>query len=64
MTLLITNETLQKYHKDFIIELIINLVTTLEKDLLEIKLNINTQSRISSTYFMEMISNPVDDELY
>ena len=64
MTLLITNEILEKYHKDFIIDLIINLVTTLEKDLLEVKLNVNTQARISSTYFVEQLANPNDDELY
>lgn len=32
--MLITNEILEKYNKDFIIELILNLVGTLEKDLL------------------------------
>jgi actin related protein 2/3 complex subunit 4 len=56
--MLITNEILEKYNKDFIIELILNLVGTLEKDLLEIKLNINTQCRIAATYFIEQISNP------
>ena len=64
VTLLITNEILEKYHKDFVIDLIINLVTTLEKDLLEVKLNVNTQARISSTYFVEQLSNPNDDELF
>ena len=62
--MLVTNETLEKYHKNFVIDLIINLVTTLEKDLLEVKLNINTQSRIASTYFVEQLANPNDDELF
>jgi actin related protein 2/3 complex subunit 4 len=58
VTLLITNEVLEKYNKDFVIELILDLVKTLEKDLLEIKLNINTQCRIAATHFMENLANP------
>lgn len=58
VTLLITNEVLEKYNKDFIIELILDLIKTLEKDLLEIKLNINTQCRIAATHFMENLTNP------
>lgn len=62
MTFLITNETLEKYQKESIIELIVNLVTSLEKDLLEVKLNINTQSRIASTYFIDHLANPNNDD--
>lgn len=64
MTLLITNETLEKYNKDFVIELIVSLVGTLEKDLLEVKLNINTESRVGATYFMTQLANPQEEELY
>ena len=59
-----SNENLEKYNKDFIIELILNLVGTLEKDLLEVKLNINTQCRIAATYFTEQLANPGNDELW
>ena len=61
---MITSETLEKFNKDFVIELITGLITSLEKDLVEIKLNINTQARIASTFFVDQIANPVDDELY
>ena len=64
ITLLVTNEVLEKYSKDFVIELILNLLGTLEKDLLEVKLNINTQCRIASTIFIEQISNPPNEELW
>ena len=57
VTLLITNDILDKYLKDFIIELIISLVSTLERDLVEVKLNINTQCRIAATHFMEQITS-------
>lgn len=42
----------------------LNLVGTLEKDLLEIKLNINTQCRIASTFFMEQLANPPAEEIW
>ena len=64
ITFLVTNEVLEKYSKDFVIELILNLLGTLEKDLLEVKLNINTQCRIASTFFIEQISNPPNEELW
>jgi hypothetical protein len=44
--------------------LILSLITTLEKDLLEIKLNINTQARIASTFYVDALANPVDEELF
>jgi hypothetical protein len=47
-----------------VIELIVGLITSLEKDLIEIKLNINTQARIASTFFVDALANPVDDELF
>jgi actin related protein 2/3 complex subunit 4 len=61
---LVTSEILEKYNKDFIIELIVNLVGTLEKDLLEVKLNINTQCRIAATFFIDQLSNPPNEEFY
>ena len=64
MTFLVTNETLEKYNKNSIIELILNLITTLEKDLVEIKLNINTQKRIAATFFIDQLANPSDEILY
>lgn len=64
MTLLVTNEILEKFSSNFIIELILSLVGTLEKDLLEIKLNIITQCRISATYFMEQLANNQTEELW
>lgn len=62
--MLVTNEVLEKYNSNFIIELILNLVGSLEKDLLEIKLNINTQSRIAATYLMEQMANSQEEEFY
>ena len=41
--------------------MIVNLILTLEKDLLEIKLNINTQSRIAATFYLDQVANSVDD---
>ena len=64
VTLLITSDTLEKYNKDYVIELILSLVGTLEKDLLEVKLNINTEARIGATYFISQLANPQDEELY
>ena len=64
LTLLVTNEVLDKYNRDFIIELIISLVGTLEKDLLEIKLNITTQCRIAASYLIGQMANTVEEEFY
>ena len=55
-----TNEVLEKYNNSFIIDLITSLVGSLEKDLLEIKLNINTQCRIAATYMMEQMAKSPD----
>jgi actin related protein 2/3 complex subunit 4 len=60
----VTNEVLEKYNSSFVIELILSLVSSLEKDLLEIKLNINTQCRIAATYLMGQLANPADEEFY
>ena len=60
ITLLVTNEVLEKYNNSFIIDLITSLVGSLEKDLLEIKLNINTQCRIAATYMMEQMAKSPD----
>lgn len=56
-----TNEILEKYNSNFIIDLITSLVGSLEKDLLEIKLNINTQCRIAATHLMEQMAKCPDE---
>lgn len=64
VTLLVTNEALEKYNKNFIIDLIISLIGSLEKDLLEIKLNINTQCRIGASYLINQMANTPEEEFY
>jgi actin related protein 2/3 complex, subunit 4 len=59
--MLVTNEILEKYNSAFVIDLITSLVGSLEKDLLEIKLNINTQCRITATHFMEQMAKSPDE---
>lgn len=62
--MLVTNETLEKYHKDFIIEMIINLISTLERDLMGVKININTQCGIAANYFMEQLTSVEEKSFY
>jgi hypothetical protein len=61
VTLLITSDILEKYNKEAIIELIEKLLLELEKDFMEIKLNINTQARVGATFFVDTLANPIDD---
>lgn len=51
---------LERYNKDFVIDLIVSLVGTLEKDLLEVKLNINTEARVGATFYLSQLANPTE----
>jgi actin related protein 2/3 complex subunit 4 len=53
MTFLITNFHLENYKKEEIIDLIVEFIQDLEKEINEMKLMVNTQFRFSSTHFME-----------
>ena len=56
LTFLITNFHLEKFDKKRLIDWIIDFVDSIAKDINEIKLNLNTQSRIAATFFVKMMA--------
>ena len=57
LSLLITNFHLEKFDKKMLIDWILDFVDSIAKETNEIKLNLNTQARIASTFFVKMMSN-------
>ena len=53
ISILITNYHLECYKKEEIIDLIVEFIQDLEKEINEMKLIVNSQFRVSSTHFME-----------
>ena len=53
VSFLITNYHLETYKKEEIIDLLVEFIQDLEKEINEMKLIVNSQFRVSSTHFME-----------
>jgi actin related protein 2/3 complex subunit 4 len=53
ISFLITNYHLENYKKEDIIDLIVEFIQDVEKEINEMKLIVNSQFRVSSTHFME-----------
>eukprot|EP01017_Pseudomicrothorax_dubius_P030329 TRINITY_DN3774_c0_g1_i1.p1 TRINITY_DN3774_c0_g1~~TRINITY_DN3774_c0_g1_i1.p1 ORF type:complete len:180 (+),score=48.52 TRINITY_DN3774_c0_g1_i1:110-649(+) len=58
VSFLILNSHLEKFNRDMIIDFLVEFIESVEKDISEIKLNINTQTRIAATFFINAIANP------
>ena len=55
ISFLVTNYHLENYKKEEIIDYIVEFVQDLSKEITEMKLIVNSQSRLVSTYFMEQL---------
>ena len=55
VSFLVTNYHLENYKKEEIIDYIVEFVQDLSKEITEMKLIVNSQSRLVSTYFMEQL---------
>ena len=55
-SLLITNRHLEKFNKQMLIEWILEYVETMDQEITEIRLNLNTQTRVAATYFVERMA--------
>lgn len=55
ISFLITNYHLETYNKEEIIDYIVDFLKDLEKEINEMKLIVNSQCRVASTYFMEQL---------
>jgi len=56
ISLLIEAQHLETYDKNKLMVIILELIETLERDLSEIKLNINTECRVAATYFIRELT--------
>lgn len=56
ISLLVETHHLETYDKSKLINVIIEQISTLERDLSEIKLNINTECRVAATYFIRELT--------
>lgn len=56
-SLLITNRHLEKFDKKMLIEWILEYVETMDQEITEIRLNLNTQTRTAATYIVERLAN-------
>ena len=54
---LITDEHLEKFKKEQLINFIMEFILCIDKDINEMKMMINTQSKIAAGYFMNAIAN-------
>lgn len=52
-SLLISNKHLEKFNKQMLIEWILEYVETMDQEITEIRLNLNTQTRTAATYIVE-----------
>jgi len=55
ISFLVTNYHLESYKKELLIDYIVEFVQDLTKEITEMKLIVNSQSRLVSTYFMEQL---------
>jgi actin related protein 2/3 complex subunit 4 len=55
ISFLITNFHLEFYKKEAIIDFIVEFIQDLEKEINDMKLIVNSQSRVATTYFMEQL---------
>ena len=55
VSFLVTNYHMENYKKEEIIDYIVEFVQDLSKEITEMKLIVNSQSRLVSTYFMEQL---------
>ena len=55
ISFLITNFTLENYKKEDIIDFIIEFIQDFTKEVTEMKMNVNSQSRFATTYLMEHV---------
>ena len=53
LSFLITSKHLEKYEKGYIIDLILEFVESMSKEVNEIKLNLNTQGRVAASFFAQ-----------
>ena len=53
ISLLVTNKHLEKFNKTLLIEWILEFVEKMDTDIKEIKLNLNTQTRLAATYLVD-----------
>jgi actin related protein 2/3 complex subunit 4 len=53
VSFLITNYHLEVYRKEDIIDFIVEFIQDIEKEINDMKLIVNSQCRVSSTFFME-----------
>jgi len=55
-SLLITDRHLQKFDKTMLIEWILEFVETMDQEITEIRLNLNTQTRTAANYYVTKFS--------
>lgn len=55
-SLLITDRHLEKFDKKMLIEWILEFVETMDQEVTEIRLNLNTQTRAAAGYFVEKMA--------
>ena len=55
-SLLITDRHLEKFDKKMLIEWILEFVETMDQEITEIRLNLNTQTRTAANYFVERMA--------
>ena len=55
VSFLVTNYHLENYKKEDIVDFIVEFVSDLEKKIIEMKLIVNSQCRIATTYLMEQL---------
>ena len=55
----ITAEHLEKFDKILLIDFILEFLETMEADISEMKLNVNTQTRVAASYFVNCITGRI-----
>jgi actin related protein 2/3 complex subunit 4 len=62
---LITEDHLSKYKKEELINFVLSFIQGIEKEIMDLKLNINSQCGTAAKYFATMLANnadPCDDK--
>lgn len=55
----ITAEHLERFDKNLLIDFILEFLETMEADISEMKLNVNTQTRVAASYFVNCITGRI-----